>query len=562
MQETTVSAQDSFPSSELLHHLSAACLYLLITLLLMYPASLQMGEQFIGGERDLYQNVWNFRWVRHVMFGPPESFFISDYLYYPYGVVLYLHTLSLANSVPGALLSTFLSWPLSYNLVLLCGFVLSGWAMYWLAGELTGHRPAAFLAGMVFTFSPYHFGHGLSHINLVALQWLPLFVLFLIKTRRRESLTYPVWGAFFLILTALGSWYYFVFALVLMAFYLLWEHIREPGECLSDFVAGRYLLLLALAFFALLPLVAPMVSMALNNTFFGQHPPTKFAADAASFICPSELLTLGKRMGTDTCWNGFPHVVESGTYLGLTVLVLSLWAVVTVPESRFWGGVGLFALLLAMGPSPTIMGQALPLPTLYDVFEALLPFTSFMGVAVRWISLVMFCLAILSAYGLRDIAGRFSGANVPLLLFVAVAAVVLLEFSPVPYPTMTADVPDFYTDIQDESPGYGILDETLGRRRLYYAAVHRKPIVGGGISRIPERLLDAMNRNRVLRDLMFQSTRLGPEDRPLAREILRDFRIKYVVVSAENTGKARLLRDDFGFPVVYQDDTIRVFLTY
>ena len=44
---------------------------------------------------------------------------------------------------------------LCYNLLFLTTFVLSGFGTYLLARDLTGHRLAAFVAGLAFAFAPY-----------------------------------------------------------------------------------------------------------------------------------------------------------------------------------------------------------------------------------------------------------------------------------------------------------------------------------------------------------------------------------------------------------------------
>ena len=59
--------------------------------------------------------------------------------------------------------------------------------MYLLALHLTGRRDAAFLAGLVFAFFPYHVsGNWDGQMNLANMQWLPLFVLFLLRTVERR----------------------------------------------------------------------------------------------------------------------------------------------------------------------------------------------------------------------------------------------------------------------------------------------------------------------------------------------------------------------------------------
>jgi hypothetical protein len=65
---------------------------------------------------------------------------------------------------------------LSYNLLFLSTFVLSGLGAYLLVRDLTGDRRAAFLAGVLFAFSPFRLPHA-SHLQVLSSHWMP-FVLY------------------------------------------------------------------------------------------------------------------------------------------------------------------------------------------------------------------------------------------------------------------------------------------------------------------------------------------------------------------------------------------------
>ena len=48
-------------------------------------------------------------------------------------------------------------------------------------------RLAAFVAGAIFTFAPYHIAHLLGHMQLIALEWLPFFALYLLRAVQTSS---------------------------------------------------------------------------------------------------------------------------------------------------------------------------------------------------------------------------------------------------------------------------------------------------------------------------------------------------------------------------------------
>jgi hypothetical protein len=75
---------------------------------------------------------------------------------------------------------------LCYNILLIASLVASALAMHGLVRELAGGEPAAYVAGLIFGFAPYHFTH-LLHLQLQALYFLPLSFLFLHRVIRTGS---------------------------------------------------------------------------------------------------------------------------------------------------------------------------------------------------------------------------------------------------------------------------------------------------------------------------------------------------------------------------------------
>ena len=104
--------------------------------------------------------------------------------------------------------------------------VLSGYGMYCLVRNLTHKPEVAFFSGFVYAFIPYLM-YECAHPVLVSTQWMPFFMLHLIrlvKERRRRSILPAV--AFF-VLTALSSWHLMVFLALLAALYLLVSFFTE-----------------------------------------------------------------------------------------------------------------------------------------------------------------------------------------------------------------------------------------------------------------------------------------------------------------------------------------------
>src|SRR5262249_30298376 len=139
---------------------------------------------------DGWQYLWKLWWWKTALVDLHTNPFYTTYLYYPYGTSLYFDTpmpLIGVLSVPFQLAG--LPLPAVYNLMVGLAFVPGGYGASLLARHLTGCRPAAFVAGLIFTFCPYHFAHLRGHLNLVCLEWIPFYILALLR-----AWEVPTWG--------------------------------------------------------------------------------------------------------------------------------------------------------------------------------------------------------------------------------------------------------------------------------------------------------------------------------------------------------------------------------
>ena len=116
-------------------------------------------------------------------------------------------------------------WPnpiLCYNLLFLSTWALSAFGMFLLIREITGHRAAAFLAGLAFGFAPRATG-SLPHLQVLSSAWMP-FALYgfrrFFATRRLAPLA---GGVAAWIAQNLSCGYYLLFFSPIAALYIAWE---------------------------------------------------------------------------------------------------------------------------------------------------------------------------------------------------------------------------------------------------------------------------------------------------------------------------------------------------
>jgi len=96
----------------------------------------------------------------------------------------------------------------AYNFYIFWGLWASAVAMYILIMRLTHNRAAAFVAGLMYGFAPYHLAHAQAHMYLAAMQWLPLYLLALFGLDERPSLRRGLWWGLALAAVVLDNYYY------------------------------------------------------------------------------------------------------------------------------------------------------------------------------------------------------------------------------------------------------------------------------------------------------------------------------------------------------------------
>ena len=545
-----------------------------------YPLVAHFGAAIPGDGFDGWQNYWNLWWVKTALLDLHQSPYFTHYLYYPTGTGLLFQTLNIFNSL--LTLPTQLAFGLtvSYNLVVLFAFVVGGYGAYLLALKVIGTRGgvidhlAAFLAGVVFTFSPFHFAHLLGHMQVISLEWLPFYALCLVgslSSPRLRVVPHLVLPVLFLVLTALCDWYYLLYLLIFTlacVAYALWRR-RTPRLSLL-----KALLVLGLSGLLLSPLLAPMVAEALRDSSHLDFPlktTVRLSADLLAFVTPNELHPIWGPAAS-----GLSQVFTSSTsermvFAGYIPLALAGYAVWTRKrKSALWLATGLIFFILALGPYLHVAGRQLPIPLPYLGLYRLIPFFDIARSVSRLDVMVMLSLAILAALGLQGVLRGVPGRRGTAVALVGVA-LVCFEFLPVPYPLSEIEVPSFYNVLAADQEEYAILELPMDWDRpahLLYQTVHHKPIIAGYVTR--PNPLSLADRMPVLQQFRYLGSDIIAQDpAEIAPEVLEFLGVRYVILhdymlapGEERDVTLDLVDDVFGSQsVVYRDDRITVFRT-
>ena len=567
--------------------------YLILTLALTWPLARHLGDAIPGDSFDGWQNFWNLWWVKVALLEQRRSPYFTNLLYHPTGVSLWFQTLNIFNGL------TFLPVQLAgglfvaYNAVVLFSFSVAGLGAYLLGLNVlrrAGARPgprlqlAAFLTGVVFTFSPFHFAHLLGHMQVFSLEFIPFFVLYLLRaleapSRKGAKAPRGAWGkirwreallaTLFLILAALCDWYFALYLGLFTLVVLVWWLFRRR-------LAWRHLLTTTLIFgltlLVMLPLLAPMVVESLRYDFMKPPPGqiVQLSGDPMGFLIPS---------GQHSLWGDWAarwrqpltaSPSENTLYVGF---IAGLLALLGVWHWRM--RLGLWALaaatfaLFALGPVLHLYGRNTGIPLPYALVLKL-PFVEIARTVARYDLLVMLAVGLLAGGGLYALVGRITSPSRGLALAAGLLALVLLDFSPIPYPISPPDTPEFYRGLTSDPRSGAVMNLPMDWDRpgyLLYQTVHGKPLTAAYITRTDPRTLPG--RVPVINRFRHLAEDINRVDDPAAwaPTIFQFMDIRWIVLDRYKMppGPTRdytesLARTIFqGQMPIYQDDRLTVF---
>ncbi len=494
-------------------HFIVMILYTIIAIAMTYPLVLNLASAIPGVEGDSTSFLWALGWAKSALVDLHVSPFRTDYVFYPLGGATQLMwAVSLIGfiSIPLQFLVGLIT---SYNLLYLAATVLTAYGMFLLADYVlrnsqianrnfkfdSGPLPpfqtllvvqfvlqnrrlaarrsplAPFVAGLVFAFAPLRLGYGLAFLNLFNTQFIPFFVLCLIRaTRERSWRDATLAGVFF----GLNTYVDFQIA----AFLALFALIYAAYIIISDWRAARTSIVRwAIAAVVAAVVAAPMLVLlqqdfnAEGGNYIGVFP-IKYSLDRsydlAAYFVPNARSSLYTDVPIKIAGVNAPTKPGDGTplnpdfqsFVGYIALALAAYAAMRRwRAARFWVIVAILYAMFGLGPSLHVLGgdTGIPLP-----FLALheIPILNNIRIPMRYGIMVSFALAILVAMGIDDLQKRGArsgrrGAKIVLhfaLLLLPIA--ILFEYAVLPYPMQPLAVPPIYNDLARTPGAFTILE--------------------------------------------------------------------------------------------------------
>ncbi len=458
-----------------------------------WPWITHFNSHFLTDTGDGLQNVWNMWWVNKSLTELHQLPWHTEFLHAPYGVTLIGQTLNPVNGFAGIVLQQVMSLSKAFNVMVIFSFVFGGLSMFWLCYYFARRYTASIIGGAVFTFSSYHFSHAIGHMQLVSLEFMPLYILLLWKLLKKPTYALAAGAALSLLMVLFSDYYYFLYSLMLSVFilgYLWWRKELPSFKKRENFLpmtvfAGLGLVLIA-------PLPAALLLLNKRETLLGFHDARIFSTDIATPVINGGFW----RFHWLTDWyyvhiRGF--ISESTIYMGLSVItlfIIGLWKKTKIHKDIiFWIAVAFFFGVMSLGPRLMIGGKTIeqvPLP--YIFMERLIPGLKLSGMPVRMMVMVTFSAAIVTAMVLARL--KLSNKK-QVALLVIFCVVFILEMWPRGLPLTESKFLPYVTFLKN-LPEKGILLDNAAVSepvQLYNQTSHEQKMTLGYVSRIPQPLV-------------------------------------------------------------------------
>jgi len=503
-------------------HLLIIAIYAIIALLTTLPVILSFTSAIAGSGGDPWQTIWRFEHKVSEISAALTTQELVPYLQNEFGGGGEPRLVNL-SVWPWLPIHLIFGQPLTYNIVWLLSFILSGYFMFLLVSYLTKQsttRPAitqqqiligSFIAGLLYMLIPFRVAHSLGHFGAMQTQWLPLLVLLSFILIRRPSYLTATGLALLLTVQAWTEHHY----LLWFAVFLIILAIAHRTDLKKKFITSSGLkplfLVIAVSAVLIIPSYLPTFKLAFseqNTLDLGYEQTIRFSADLFSFITPAINHPLWGNLTNTLFTNNYTgNPIEAAHFLGLIPVLLVLFFHQHIPKAqkKFWAWVAIIFFIISLGPRLHIFGRVTPIPLPYALFDNLPVFSSVRAVA-RASIFVSLSTSILVGWIATT---QIKRPKIAALL----ALIIILEFLPLPFPVQSTNLSPVYQQVS-ELPGSAIVEipaatnYTAASRALYASNTHGKKVIGNiALERaLDTKELTAVRSLPALRQLLYLRT--------------------------------------------------------
>lgn len=428
-------------------HILAFLVFFCLSVYITFPLIFHLGD-FVTGFGDELVIAWIQNWVIHALATNPFSLFDAN-IFYPYSNTLAysdLHFTSSIFSIPARLL---IGEPIvTFNFTVLSSLVLVPFSIFLLSWNLTKNYLASMLSGLLVIFSPAFLDKKV-HVQVLALEWIPLSVLFFILFHTHKKTRYLILSMFFFLLQTYNSFMPGYFLIFFYFVYVLYLSLRDRSF-FQFFLKKRHILILLATLALIIPIILPYYKAS------NDYDLKRDIRDAIHFaIQPEDLLYPNEHTRLQNYLLSLPFNQHSQNdefkpgYLGLVFTILVIITLYCFIKNFRKNGflintfviTALVGLILSLGPALHLGRQTIhypfPIPLPYALFYYILPgFQGFRNSARFEMMFILF-IAVAIAMTLSYLFKRYSFFS-RTLIYIVLAFGVIIEYN---YPMKFYNIP-------------------------------------------------------------------------------------------------------------------------
>jgi hypothetical protein len=463
---------------------------LLLAVVLTYPLAFRIDSIGRVNTDDGRWSIWVVSWVAHALVTNPFGVFDAN-IFYPHKSTLAFSEANIAAGAIGVPAWVLTHNPyLTHNVVVLIGFVVAYAGVYYLIRHLTGSRPAAVVAGVLYAFCPYIFART-AHIQLLLTGGLPFCLLVFHRLVDQTTVSRAVTLGVLICVQSLACAYYGVFAILMVGLGTLFFAVTRGLWRSTDYwiaIALAAFVSIAFTFPFFLPYLHVQNEMGFARTLEDAR---QYSVNAAAWLASS---AWAHRWWLPAISHDPPRPGDFNEVLfpGILTTVLGIagaaWLLRRTEHGyrdvfAFYALIAVMAFWLSFGPDAG----------LYSAFYNTIPIFTFMRAPGRMGIMVVLALVVLGSPLLASLLAR---QRRPLLAGVAVAAIAAAELAAVPLRQLR--------DAEPISPVYRLLatlpygpvielpywsERSDFPRHAYYmlnSTAHWMPLINGYSDHIPQ----------------------------------------------------------------------------
>lgn len=484
----------------------------LLTAMVTWPQGFHLSTR-IAAHNDALFSIWRLAWVAQGLATDPRHLFDANIFHPAANTLSFSDAMLLQGVLAAPLFWAGVSPILIYNVLLVGGIALSGFAMFVLARHVTGSHRAALVSGVIFTVAPYRIEH-FMHLELQWAMWMPLAFWAIHRTFETRAWRFGLLAGLFVWLQLLSSVYYGVFLAAACVALVLLLSATRPGDALGalpTLVAGGIVAAMGAA-----PYAWPYLQAARTMA----RTPAEVAAYSAtwwSYLAspPQSLLW---------SWTSSLGGPELRLFPGAVAILLALTAVLLRPRRI----VAVYAVLALVAIDLSLGSNGYTYSWLLDRVDVL----HGLRAPARFGIIACSAVAILAGFGAQAVEERLRAAGSRAAVSMAEALTILVAIDGATSgmwimnaPYQPASVFNVYKSIRALGPGPVLelplprLDALPGHEATFmlWSTAHWHPLVNGYSGYYPHEYSQTVSRIERF-----------PDDQSIAQ--LTNIGVRYIVV--------------------------------